>query len=223
MKEELKGWKAWEVIWLLACCGIILALSIYWKDSVMGMISATTGVAYVVCTGKGKLSAYFFGAINTILYAIISYEAKYYGEVMLNAFYFFPLQFYGFYVWSKHMNTETHEVEKRRMTTRGRILLAVAITVATIAYGILLKILGGELPFVDSLSTVISVFTMILSIYMYMEQWFLWIVVDAVTVVMWLVAFMNGNDSIATLVMWIVYLANGIVMHFKWAKEIKEN
>ena len=39
----------------------------------------------MVCTGKGKLSAYVFGAINTLLYAIISYKAKFYGEVMLNA------------------------------------------------------------------------------------------------------------------------------------------
>lgn len=32
-------------------------------DSVIGIISATTGVACVVCTGKGKLSAYLFGLI----------------------------------------------------------------------------------------------------------------------------------------------------------------
>ena len=44
----------------------------------MGMISSTTGVICVVCTGKGKLSAYLFGLINSVLYAIIAFEAAYY-------------------------------------------------------------------------------------------------------------------------------------------------
>lgn len=112
LRNEISGWKPWEITWLFVACLVIMGLSIYWKDNLMGIISATTGVACVVCTGKGKLSAYIFGAVNTLLYAIIAFQAKYYGEVMLNALYYFPLQFYGFYVWSKHINSETHEVEK---------------------------------------------------------------------------------------------------------------
>ena len=222
-KEELKGWKLWEVLWLIAACGIILGLSIYWKDTPMGIISATTGVACVVCTGKGKLSAYPLGAINVLLYAIISWKAKYYGEVMLNLIYYFPMEFYGLYVWKKHMNAETHEVEKRFMSWKKRIWMAVAVVVGTLGYGFILKILNGNLPFVDALSTVVSVVAMIISIGMYVEQWVLWIVVDVVTVFMWGVAFAGGNDSIATLLMWIVYLGNAIIMYFKWAKEAKQH
>ena len=58
VKEEFLGWKSWEIVWLSIACITIFALSVYWKDTVMGVISATTGVACVVCTGKGKLSAY---------------------------------------------------------------------------------------------------------------------------------------------------------------------
>lgn len=221
IKEEFLGWKAWEVIWLVMACSIICMLSIYWKDNVMGIISATTGVACVVCTGKGKLSAYFFGIINTLLYAIIAYKAHYYGEVMLNAIYYFPMQFYGIYVWSRHMNSETHEVEKKEMQTKGKIVLYVSIAIATVLYGLVLNKLNGALPFVDALSTVVSVFAMIISIKMYVEQWLLWIIVDVVTVVMWGVAFAKGNDSIATLLMWIVYLGNAVVMYVKWKKEVK--
>ena len=75
LKNEISGWKKLEVIWLLLACFIICALSIYWNDSFMGIVSATTGVACVVCTGKGKLSAYVFGLVNCVLYAIISYNA----------------------------------------------------------------------------------------------------------------------------------------------------
>lgn len=223
IKDELAGWKFWEAAWLLIACAVIMALSIYWEDTVMGIISAVTGVACVVCTGKGKLSAYIFGTVNVVLYAIISYQAKYYGEVMLNALYYFPMEFYGFYLWNKHMNSDTHEVEKKQMNTKGRIIMAAAVVFGTIGYGYFLRRLGGALPFVDALSTVVSVVAMIVSVKMYMEQWILWIVVDVVTVAMWGIAFANGNDSIATLLMWIVYLGNAVIMYIKWAKEAKQN
>ena len=32
---------------------------------------------------------------------------------MLNALYYVPMQFVGFYIWSKNMNSTTHEVEKK--------------------------------------------------------------------------------------------------------------
>ena len=189
----------------------------------MGIISATTGVACVVCTGKGKLSAYIFGTVNVVLYAIIAFNARYYGEVMLNALYYFPMEFYGFYIWSKHMNQETHEVQKQWMQPKGRYLVAVAVIAGTIGYGFVLKALGGALPFVDALSTVVSVVAMLVSVKMYVEQWVLWIVVDVVTVIMWAVAFAQGSESIATLLMWIIYLGNAIIMYRKWAREARKN
>lgn len=219
IKNELQGWKKWEVIWLIIATFTITTLSIYWKDNLMGIVSATTGVICVVCTGKGKLSAYIFGAVNTFLYAIIAFKARYYGEVMLNAFYYFPLQFYGFYVWSKNMNPITKEVKKIRMNKKNRVILFAFVGIGTLVYGFILDKMGGNLPYVDGLSTVVSVVAMIISIKMYMEQWMLWIIVDIVTVIMWGVAFINGNDSIATLLMWVIYLGNAIIMYFKWNKE----
>ena len=121
------------------------------------------------------------------------------------------------------MNTETHEVKKKEMNFNGKFILCGCVIVATIAYGFILKWLGGAMPFVDALSTVVSVIAMIVSIKMYAEQWILWIVVDVVTVIMWVIAFAQGNDSIATLLMWIVYLGNAVVMYVKWIKEAKAN
>lgn len=220
MKNEIYGWKKRECIWLLIACFTILGLSIYWGDGLIGIISAVTGVICVVCTGKGKLSAYLFGAVNTALYAYISFTANYYGEVMLNALYYFPLQFYGFYVWSQNMREETKEVKKRCMSRRNFFLLVLLVAVATIGYGTVLKNMGGNLPYVDGFSTVVSIFAMAVSIKMYSEQWLLWIAVDVVTVFMWGYAFFfKSSESIATLLMWMIYLLNAIFMYIKWKKE----
>lgn len=222
LKNEFKGWRLWEVLWFAFNCIIILGLSLYWKDSLIGTFSALTGIAYVVCNGKGKLMAYVFGVANAVLYSIVSFKAHFYGEVMLNALYYLPMQFYGFYIWSKNMDAETYEVKKRKLPKKGRLQLVFAISVITVAYGFLLKFIGGSLPFVDSLSTVVSIFAMIMAIKMYMEQWVLWFIVNAVSTAMWAVSFYQGNESIATLAMWALYLANSIVMYIKWSSEINK-
>jgi len=223
VKNEFTGWKKLELMWLLIACAVITGLSIYWQDTLMGIISATTGVACVVCTGKGKLSAYVFGLVNCVLYAIISYKAHLYGETMLNALYYVPMQFIGFYIWSKNMNKETHEVKKIHMKNSTRILWLLAMVVATIVYGLILKKLGDAMPFVDSFTTVSSVVAMIVSVKMYSEQWWIWILVDIFSVYMWWTNFSIGNDNMATLLMWIIYLGNAIIMCVKWEKEIVKN
>lgn len=223
VKEELRGWKKLEIAWLLIACAVITGLSIYWQDTLMGIISATTGVACVVCTGKGKLSAYVFGLVNCVLYAIISYKAHLYGETMLNALYYVPMQFIGFYIWSKNMDKETHEVKKIHMKNSTRILWLLVMIVATIVYGFILKKLGDAMPFVDSFTTVSSVVAMIVSVKMYSEQWWIWILVDIFSVYMWWTNFSAGNDNMATLLMWIIYLGNAIIMCVKWEKEILKN
>lgn len=221
LKNEFKGWRLWEVLWLVANCAVILGLSLYWQDTAIGILAALTGIAYVVCNGKGKLMTYFFGVANAVLYAIVSYQAKFYGEVMLNVIYYLPMQFYGFYIWSKNMDAETYEVKKQSLSTRGRIQLIIAIAVITVGYGFVLRYIGGSLPFIDSLSTIASIFAMVMSIRMYVEQWTLWFVVNAVSTAMWAVSFSQGSENISTLAMWALYIANSIVMQIKWSHEIK--
>lgn len=219
IKNELSGWKKWEVSWLVIAYAIITGLSIYWQDTLMGIISSTTGVACVVCTGKGKLSAYLFGLVNSVLYAIISFNAHLYGETMLNAIYYVPMQFVGFYVWNKHMNSETKEVEKRHMDMKGRLLLLIVMIAATYVYGLFLRSIGDAMPFVDSFTTVSSVIAMIISVKMFAEQWWIWVAVDVFSVYMWWCNFKTGGDNMATLLMWTVYLGNAIIMLVKWEKE----
>ncbi len=219
IKSELSGWKKWEVSWLVAATLIIASLSVYWGDNLMGIISAMTGVICVVCTGKGKLSAYIFGLVNSILYALIAYKARLYGETMLNMLYYVPMQFIGFYVWSRHINTDTKEVEKRHMRLSGRCLLTISIMISTVLYGFVLRYLGDAMPFVDSFTTVSSVIAMIISVKMFAEQWWIWVAVDIFSVYMWWCNFTSGSDNMATLLMWIIYLGNALIMLVKWEKE----
>ena len=66
-----------------------------------------------------------------------------------------------------------------------------------------------------------SIIAMIISIGMFAEQWWIWIIVDVVTIYMWFLNFQQGNENIATLIMWCVYLLNAIFMCYKWEINIK--
>ncbi len=92
IKNELLGWKKWEIIWLVLTSILITGVSIYISDKPLGIITALFGILCVICTGKGKLSAYVFGLLHAITYSIIAFQSKYYGEVMLNLIYYLPMQ-----------------------------------------------------------------------------------------------------------------------------------
>lgn len=221
IKREFNGWKKWEVCWIILATLVILGVSIYWKDTAVGIFAALTGIWCVILTGKGKLSSFWFGTINTILYAIVAWRARYWGEVMLNLIYYVPMNFVGMYMWSKNMNKETDEVKKKRLTLKGSIIAYLCVAVGTIAYGFVLKFMNGTLPFIDAMSTVFSIFAQILCVKRYMEQWVLWVVVDIVTVIMWAYVLIQGTGDFATLLMWTIYLINAIIMLVKWNKDTK--
>lgn len=221
IKNELYGWKLWEALWLFISCFVITSVSVALGDSLMGIISAVTGILYVILAGKGKLSAYIFGLINSVLYAIISYKASLFGETMLNGLYYVPMQFVGFFLWSRNMNLDTGEVIKKHMTNKSRIICALSIAVCTYLYGLILSYLGDAMPYTDSFTTVASVIAMVVSVKMYSEQWWIWFLVNLLSIYMWYKDFAGGSDNIATLLMWVVYLISGILMLIKWEKEIK--
>ncbi|MBE5959202.1 MAG: nicotinamide mononucleotide transporter [Lachnospiraceae bacterium] len=222
IKRELTGWKKWQIIWMLFANIVILGVSVYQKDSVIGIAAAITGVICVILCGMGKVSNYFFGTINVILYAIIAWKAKYYGDVMLNLLYYFPTNILGWVLWAKNVDKETNVVYKRRMTWQQDILLAVISALGVFGYAYVLKLLGGNLPIVDSMSTVFSVIAQVLMIKRFMEQWVIWIFVDVVSVIMWVYALFTDGASVAVLLMWTVFLANAIIMFVQWYKGTKE-
>ncbi|MGN0437595.1 MAG: nicotinamide riboside transporter PnuC [Lachnospiraceae bacterium] len=223
LKREFSGWKKWQIIWLIFANVIILGVSLYLGDTAIGILASLTGVTCVILCGMGKVSNYFFGTINVLLYAIVAWNAKYYGDVMLNLLYYFPTNIIGWVAWIKHMDKEKNEVYKKRMTWKQDVILALVSVVGVLGYSYILKLLGGNLPIVDSMSTVFSVIAQILMIKRFMEQWVIWIIVDIVSVIMWIAAFFNGGESVAVLIMWSVFLVNAVIMFVKWLKETKSD
>ncbi len=180
---------------------------------VIDSLAAIFGVFCVVLCAGGKRSQYYWGFVNILAYIVIALMNKYYGEVMLNALYYLPTQFIGMYVWKKHYSNENDQVEGKRMGVRGLILWGISSAAGVIGYKFILDALGGNATLLDSMSTVFSLAANALMVARYREQWLLWIIVDVITVIMWIIA----GDLIMT-AMWAIYLLNACYGWVMWCR-----
>ena len=117
----LRDWTMFEKAWMFAFTIINVYLFFAWDDTLLGLITSISGMLCVVLVAKGKISNYYFGIIQTATYAYISYGYGLYGETMLNALFYFPVQFIGLYLWSKNKvkhDVKGEDISIKRLTGR---------------------------------------------------------------------------------------------------------
>lgn len=194
---------------------------------VLGSIAGITGVLCVVLVAKGSIWNYLFGLVNVSLYALISYKAALYGDAMLNAFYYLPMQFIGWWQWRKRGAALSEaesggngvQVKARRFTWNQRIWLVLGCAAAIVAVGFILRHFGDPQPFKDSTTTVLSIVAQALMALAFMEQWALWIITNIVSVIMWTICVSRGEAHAGVMViMWSFYLLNSINGLRVWLK-----
>ena len=194
---------------------------------VLGSMAAITGVLCVVLVAKGSIWNYLFGLVNVSLYAYISYKASLYGDAALNALYYLPMQFIGWWQWRRRgaamsaaeAGDSGVQVKARRFTWKQRAILFLGCEIAVVAVGFLLKHVGDPQPFKDSTTTVLSIVAQALMALAFMEQWALWIITNIVSVVMWCICVSRGEAHAGVMViMWVFYLLNSINGLRVWMK-----
>jgi nicotinamide mononucleotide transporter len=218
IKNYFTDWTLFEKIWLSSFTALTIYLFFAWQDTWIGLGASLTGMMCVILTAKGKISNYYYGIVNSILYAYVAYTSQYYGEVMLNILYFLPLQFIGIYYWKKHVNKNKTEddVLVKWFTLKERILWLLITIAGTAGIGIFLKIIGSKLPYIGAFTVILSIIAMILTVKRVAEQWILWIIVDIVTIYMWFYSIEQGGSDITVLIMWIAFLTNAIYGFINW-------
>ncbi len=87
----------------------------------------------------------------------------------------------------------------------------------------ILKWMGGNLPFMDSLTTVVSVVASFLYLLRFSEQWAMWAIVNALSIVMWIMVFMQGDSSaLLIIIMKTINFINSTYGFLNWRKIAKE-
>jgi len=222
VRKALGGWNLYEIAWLGLFSGIAIVLTVIMKDTLFGFTVFLTGVLCVVLAAKGNIMTYVFGMYNTFGYAYLAYVNGLFGEVMLNLLFFVPMNVIGFVMWNKHRHGG--KLVMRQMDTKGLALVAAVCVLGSLALGFGLSFIPEQnSPYIDALTTVLSVVATFLMVRRFKEQWLVYIILNIFTVLLWVIRTMDGSpDGVLMIVMWSAYLINAIYGYYTWNKGAKE-
>lgn len=219
IKKELSGWGRYERVIFPLGILLITILSFYMNDNKIALISAVCGISYTILAGKGKISCYFFGLCGTLCYSYLSLKNGLYGNLALYMAYYFPMQVAGIFQWKKHLKKDSQEIVKTKLSQKECIIYLITITIAFIFAYLILNRLNDSNSFMDALTTVLSIAGMIFTVKRCIEQWQIWFVVNILSTVMWIEAYMRGSNCFATIIMWGVYTVLAVYFYCMWKKE----
>lgn len=209
--EFIEGRNINEHLFMLI--GIFLQLVAWYitKDSFISLISGVTGIISVVLCSQRKISFYFFGFIQLGTYMYLAWQQRFYGELIENVFYIITMLI-GIVVWLKNYNTEEQIVESKRLSDKLFYIICSIMVFICVLFGYYMKYFTDNTqPFMDSFSTVPAFIAQTLLMLRYREQWIFWIIIDVVSIFMWMFA-----DNWIMVIQFIFWTMNCVYGYRKW-------
>lgn len=209
--EFIEGRNINEHLFMLI--GIFLQLIAWYitKDSLISLISGVTGIISVILCSQRKISFYFFGFIQLGTYMYLAWQQRFYGELIENVFYIITMLI-GIVVWLKNYNTEEQIVESKRLSDRLFYIICSIMVFICVLLGYYMKYFTDNTQsFMDSFSTVPAFIAQTLLMLRYREQWIFWIIIDVVSIFMWMFA-----DNWIMVIQFIFWTMNCIYGYRKW-------
>ena len=194
------------------------------------------GVASSVLSANGIIWTFIFGLLDIACCLIVDADNGIWGDFSLHLFYLLPMNIIGIYQWRKRgaVGAKT-EVKARRLTPKQRWWV-LAATVAGLAaiYGILLAVkfwtvdpatINRTQVFADAARTTFNIGGQVLMALAFYEQWYLWILVNVASILLWGSTMVSSAASSYTVVMFVKYCFylinsfNGLRIWYNLSKE----
>lgn len=151
------------------------------------IIGTLIGLVYLWLEYRASIYLWIASIIMPAVYLFVYYDAGLYADFGINIYYLLAAV-YGWWVW-KYGNKEKQgeELPITRMP-RGKWKMAAAMYLVfqlLIAW-ILIRYTDSNVPWCDAFTTSLSMVAMWMLARKYLEQWLVWIVVDVVSVALYL-------------------------------------
>ena len=194
------------------------------------------GVASSVLSANGLIWTFVFGLLDIACCLIVDADNGIWGDFSLHLLYLLPMNIIGIYQWRKRgaVGAKT-EVKARRLTGKQRWLVLAATVVGLAAvYGILLAIkfwtvdpseINRTQVFADAARTTFNIGGQVLMALAFYEQWYLWILVNVASIILWGSTMLSSAASSYTVVMFVKYCFylvnsfNGLRIWYNLSKE----
>jgi nicotinamide mononucleotide transporter len=192
------------------------------------IFGAVTGIIYVFLEIRQNIWLWPVGIITSAVYAWVFFTNKFYADMSLQGYYLI-ISCFGWYWWTKGAGRRAQgtgqkeegkiEVKNELVVTRlrlktGMVLAIVFVLLYVVMWLILTRLTDSPVPARDSFITSLSIIaTWMLARKIY-EHWFLWIVVNFVSAVLFIT-----RGLYPTAVLYIVYGIMSFAGLVEWKKQ----
>ncbi len=163
-----------------------------YKMSMVEFLGTITGLVAVLLATQSNIWSWPIGIVNFILSFLLFYQVSLYSDMFLQIYYFIT-GIYGWIYWYGKKKGEQTPITY--LTTRGRVIHTSLIVVGTIGIGYFMSHIHqlfpiafpkpAAYPYPDSFVAVMSILANWMLAQRRIENWILWIVVDAICTVMY--------------------------------------
>ena len=152
----------------------------YITQNWLEILGTIVGVVYLWLELKANIYMWVTGIIMPAISIFVYYQAGLYADFGINIYYLIAA-IYGFLVWQFGKKKTEVELPITHTPTGKYWQLAACFTVCFVAIGIILeRFTDSTVPWWDSFTTALSIVGMWMLARKWVEQWWTWVVVDAV-------------------------------------------
>lgn len=203
--------------WIFLILGLLVQVLTFvlMPDNPISLVSGMLGICSVVLGAQGNIMTFVFGFAQVATYTYLCCVERFYAEIAINIYYFITM-IYGVYCWRNRLSNNSLQVQTRRLSIKliawGMLLIALF---SWLTGWLLARFTDDPQPYMDAFTTVPAIAAQLLMVLAYREQWYLWLVVDVLAVVMWLRA--ENYCMAAQYVFWCV---NCIYGYIQWTRQL---
>lgn len=179
------------------------------------LTASILGLLYIYFSIKQNVLLWLFGILTSALYIYVYFDSKFYADMSLQFYYLF-ISIYGWYYWINGKSDNKTEL-KVTYTDKNTALMLFAVTLAIFfVYAIVLKLTDSTIIYWDSFTTAAGITATWMLVKKKIEQWIIWIIVDAVSAVMYF-----HKELYSTLVLFVIYTVLAVAGYYRWRNEYK--
>ncbi|MRT91387.1 nicotinamide riboside transporter PnuC [Ancylomarina sp. 16SWW S1-10-2] len=182
---------------------------------IIEIIGTLSGFIYLYFEIKQSKWLWPVGLFSALLYIYVFFVAKFYADMGLQFYYVF-ISIYGWIYWSKSTSQDKVEliVSRIRVPLFFKLLLASSFIYIAISY-VLVNYTDSPLPYWDSFTTALSIVATWMLARKILEQWLVWVLVDAVSMCLYLY-----KELYPTAVLFAVFTVLALYGYFQWKKDM---
>ena len=170
------------------------------------------GLAYILLEYKASVWMWVVGFFMQALGIVLYYQKGLYADCGME-FYYLAMTVYGFMAWMRH-EQKAKELPIRHIPKKTCFIwLGMAVIIWLAIYLILINFTDSRVPVLDAFTTALSIVGIWALARKFLEQWFVWIVVDVVTCGLYFYKEIPFKASLYGL-----YVIIAVFGYFKWKK-----